>query len=53
MNSPEGPVKELRVGTGPEAQAPGYPNEALTGWCVQPALSRLRLGSPGLESRVQ
>ena len=41
-----------RAGVDPEAQASGYPNEALTGSCVRAAgFSRLRLGSPGLESR--
>ena len=39
-----------RVGS-PEAEASGYPNEALTGCRVQPASSRLGLGSPGLQSR--
>ena len=48
MNSPEGPVKELRVGTGPEAQASGYPNEALTGSCMHPAgFEPALFGQPG------
>jgi hypothetical protein len=34
MLSPGEPVKKLlaRGGPGPEAQASGYPNQALTGW---------------------
>ena len=35
----------------PEAEASRYPNEALTGCAVQPASSRLGVGSPGLQSR--
>jgi hypothetical protein len=53
-------MREIRLygseggGTGQPVLPTPIPNEALTGWrCVQPALSRLRLGSPGLESRVR
>ena len=44
------PVKKLigRIGAGAEAEASGYPNEALTGWWVPAAgFEPVWFGSPG------